>query len=576
MPRGDKFLRHEVHPVVEGADDAEVRELIQGDQAPQLQCVLPITDRSVGRSAPMPGVDVRNPRVDLDLQFRVALQPRSRRHTNLHEQQARGELRCFGQEPIDRFQPLGNAFRVVQPIDADTDDWRNQVKLTAETIALDEQARVARGIADAVEVDADRHRNYVRFTSGEVHEAVFRFDAELFAHGGEKVAPIPFDLEGDEVVGEEALHDLAAPWAHAEAIRVGPRDVPEDRCARRRLQLSQLAGHEREVIVLDEDRRVGVRQFGGHGFCEAAIHLLVGVPILRTEDWLHVHHVAQRPETFVREAAVVARFFLVGEPDPVKVVGGGIRRNADAIGFVGDGAICITRTVRDPRAATLAHQRVERHRHPAGGRHGLYRSVPGCLMEVGLAIGNDYEHAQRESKVVASRAVTTVATLSIAKSISASVVERPSPNRTDATVPCDVAPIAWRTWEGAWLPELHAEPVETARSPSAISRASPSMPSKLTCRLCGRRWSGEPLTRTADTRAHRPSSRRSRNARSRAASPVISTRQISAARPSPTIPGTFSVPDRRPFSWPPPRSCGGSTRRGFIFRMYRAPHPLGP
>jgi hypothetical protein len=42
------------------------------------------------------------------------------------------------------------------------------------------------------------------------------------------------------------------------------------------------------------------------------------------------------------------------------------------------------------------------------------------------------------------------------------------------------APIACSTWDGAWLPELQADPVDTARSPSAISSASPSMSSKLT------------------------------------------------------------------------------------------------
>ena len=35
------------------------------------------------------------------------------------------------------------------------------------------------------------------------------------------------------------------------------------------------------------------------------------------------------------------------------------------------------------------------------------------------------------------------------------------------------APIASSTCDGAWLPELQAEPVETARSPSAISSALP-------------------------------------------------------------------------------------------------------
>ena len=35
-----------------------------------------------------------------------------------------------------------------------------------------------------------------------------------------------------------------------------------------------------------------------------------------------------------------------------------------------------------------------------------------------------------------------------------------------------------------------------------------------------------------------------------------------AALPKPTIPGTFSVPDRMPRSWPPPSICSASRTRG--------------
>ena len=99
----------------------------------------------------------------------------------------------------------------------------------------------------------------------------------------------------------------------------------------------------------------------------------------------------------------------------------------------------------------------------------------------------------------------------------------------------------------AWLPELQADPVETARSPSAISSRSPSTSSKLTCRLCGRRRSpASPFTRTPSSRAE------VRRAAGRAAlpgappRPASRVRQISAAAPRPTMPGTLSVPERKP------------------------------
>ena len=50
---------------------------------------------------------------------------------------------------------------------------------------------------------------------------------------------------------------------------------------------------------------------------------------------------------------------------------------------------------------------------------------------------------------------------------------------------------------------------------------------------------------------------------------------MSAAAPSPTIPATFSEPDRRPLSWPPPCTCGQSRRRARRSPT-RAPTPPGP
>ncbi len=46
-----------------------------------------------------------------------------------------------------------------------------------------------------------------------------------------------------------------------------------------------------------------------------------------------------------------------------------------------------------------------------------------------------------------------------------------------------------------------------------------------------------------------------------------------AAAPTPAMPGTFSVPARRPRSCPPPRTTGDNATPS---RMYSAPTPLGP
>ncbi|MNP50934.1 hypothetical protein D3C76_1452240 [compost metagenome] len=54
------------------------------------------------------------------------------------------------------------------------------------------------------------------------------------------------------------------------------------------------------------------------------------------------------------------------------------------------------------------------------------------------------------------------------------------------------------------------------------------------------------------------------------ASPSTASR---AALADPTIRGTFSVPDRKPCSWPPPASRGYSCSPS---RLYSMPTPLGP
>ncbi len=42
------------------------------------------------------------------------------------------------------------------------------------------------------------------------------------------------------------------------------------------------------------------------------------------------------------------------------------------------------------------------------------------------------------------------------------------------------------------------------------------------------------------------------------------------------MPGTFSVPDRMPRSWPPPSMIAVSRTRGLRRRTYSAPTPFGP
>src|SRR6185295_2797721 len=99
--------------------------------------------------------------------------------------------------------------------------------------------------------------------------------AQVLTYCGEEVTPIALQLEGDQIVGEQSLEQLPPPRAHAQLIGMRPRDVPEDRGPRDRPELPQLAGDEREMVVLDEDRRGGILEVAGDRLGESAVHHLI-------------------------------------------------------------------------------------------------------------------------------------------------------------------------------------------------------------------------------------------------------------------------------------------------------------
>ena len=92
-------------------------------------------------------------------------------------------------------------------------------------------------------------------------QLVLDLRVELFLDGEQEVAAIAFQLKREQVVGQQAPQDLRPPRTDAEAIGIRPRNVPEQRRARLRQACAQGGGDEREVIVLNENGRVGVADF---------------------------------------------------------------------------------------------------------------------------------------------------------------------------------------------------------------------------------------------------------------------------------------------------------------------------
>ena len=235
VARGDELLRDEVHPVVERADDAEVREAVERDQPANLQRRLAIADRTVVRSGAVPHVDVLDLLVDLPFDLRVAPELRARRHPDLDEREPAAQLRSRRQQAIDGLEALRNPLRVVEAIDADADDRDPRIvepQRATEPRRLLRERRIRSDGGNAIEIHADGGRDDVR--AAPLHPDLPAVDVRrhLVPDAHQEVPPVAFELERQQVVGEQACHYLAAPRAHAKAIGVRPRDVPEERGAR--------------------------------------------------------------------------------------------------------------------------------------------------------------------------------------------------------------------------------------------------------------------------------------------------------------------------------------------------------
>ena len=152
---------------------------------------------------------------------------------------------------------------------------------------------------------------------------------------------------------------------------------------------------------------------------------------------------------------------------------------------------------------------------------------------------------------------------------------RPSPNRSDASARSVVSPSAFSTCDGSAC--VHAAPDDTATSSQAHQQRFAVDAGEAHVQVA--RQPRRPASRSPSSR---PSSRASRRAADRAAPPTrvaslaISARAIAAARPNPTMPGTFNVPDRMPRSWPPPSICAAIADRAALRRDIQRADALRP
>src|SRR5205807_4398622 len=135
----------------------------------------------------------------------------------------------------------------------------------------------------------------------------------------------------------------------------------------------------------------------------------------------------------------------------------------------------------------------------------------------------------------------------------ASLLTQPTEKLKRLLAPSALGFIARSTCEASCEPVRHAEPAEQqipSRS-NKRSAAEDSMPSNERLEVFASRVAPAPLTDVPFTVSSTDFSKRSRMERILHLFSRRYFRAISAAFPRPTIDATFSVPPRRPFSWPP-------------------------
>ena len=205
----------------------------------------------------------------------VAVDRRPGRDADLHEGQAPAQIRTALQEQIQRFEPLRNALRVVEPVDADAHDRRLDPELGGQPLYVLGERRPARNALYPVVVDADRDGLDRRHPAAGPHRAARHVRPELVARGGDEVAAVALQLESQQVVGEQPGQQLAPPRADAEPVRMRPRNVPEQRRPGAGTSRAQGGRHQRQVVVLNEHRRRGVGQLllddGGEALVDALV-----------------------------------------------------------------------------------------------------------------------------------------------------------------------------------------------------------------------------------------------------------------------------------------------------------------
>ncbi len=125
--------------------------------------------------------------------------------------------------------------------------------------------------------------------------------------------------------------------------------------------------------------------------CKFLIHALVMLPIRGAKNGTRMGNMAERPNSFVREAEIVALLLFLRQPETTQGVVRMVGRNAQAVLRIDGLPVGIRGTVGDPGAVACVQNRFE-SRHQSTCGHAGFDSLAAVNMLVRLAVGN---HKQR-------------------------------------------------------------------------------------------------------------------------------------------------------------------------------------
>jgi hypothetical protein len=141
-------------------------------------------------------------------------------------------------------------------------------------------------------------------------------DPQYVLHTLQEIFAVLLEVKAEEIVPQQALHQLSPPGADPVHLPGRPGDMPEVHDGEVGDALSEVSRGEGQVVILDPDGGGHALAFLGDRLGEALVRILVMVPVGRLEHRPFQLKVAEGPQRAVREAIIEAPHLGFAEPDP--------------------------------------------------------------------------------------------------------------------------------------------------------------------------------------------------------------------------------------------------------------------